>query len=70
MSENLAAMQQKFDSERTAWANDKRTLEETIIDLSTSEKNSESDRASRESEIHEQEERAKVAFQLVEAHIY
>lgn len=54
-------MQKTFDTERTAWANDKKTLEGTIFDMSTSEKNVESDRASRESEIRQQEERAKAA---------
>lgn len=40
--------------------NDKRTLEDTIVDLSTSEKVSESDRTTHENEVKEQEERAKV----------
>lgn len=39
--------------------NDKRTLEDTIVDLSTSEKVSESDRTTHENEVKEQE-RAKV----------
>ncbi|KAK2465728.1 hypothetical protein APHAL10511_002272 [Amanita phalloides] len=50
-----------FDTERTAWASDKKTLEDTIIDLSTSEKNAETDRSSRENEIRHLEERTKAA---------
>lgn len=61
MSEKLAEVQRILEGERIAWANDKKTLEETIIDMSTSEKNSESDRASREGDIREQEERARVS---------
>ncbi|KAK0464253.1 uncharacterized protein EV420DRAFT_1034635 [Desarmillaria tabescens] len=56
----LNELQKTFEIERTAWTNDKKTLEETIIDLSTSEKHSESDRTSREQEVRLQEERAKV----------
>jgi nucleoprotein TPR len=43
-----------------AWTNDKKTLEDTIVDMSTSEKSSENDRTSRENEVRQQEERAKV----------
>ncbi|PBK97398.1 hypothetical protein ARMGADRAFT_637587 [Armillaria gallica] len=57
----LNELQRTFEVERTAWTNDKKTLEETIIDLSTSEKHSESDRTSREQEVRLQEERAKAA---------
>ncbi|KAL6308319.1 hypothetical protein BKA93DRAFT_560042 [Sparassis latifolia] len=75
LQERLQAIQQDFvqttekygevhrtlDTERVAWANDKKTLEDTIVDITTSEKNSESDRASRETEIRQQEQRAKAA---------
>ncbi|KAH8082011.1 hypothetical protein BXZ70DRAFT_631748 [Cristinia sonorae] len=54
-------MQKTFDAERAAWNNDKKTLEGTIFDMSTSEKNIESDRESRQNEIRQQEERAKAA---------
>lgn len=57
-------LQKTFEAERTAWTNDKKTLEDTIVDMSTSEKHSESDRASRESEVRQQEERAKVCSLL------
>jgi nucleoprotein TPR len=50
----------KYEADHAAWASDKKTLEETIVDLSTSDKQSESDRASWEASIREQEERAKV----------
>ena len=49
-----------FETERTAWINDKKTLEDTIVDMSTSEKHSESDRSSWEEGIRTLEERAKV----------
>jgi nucleoprotein TPR len=55
-----AELQRTFEIERTAWINDKKTLEDAIVDMSTSEKNTESDRALRESEVREQLERAKV----------
>ena len=56
----LNEQQKSFESERIAWINDKKTLEDTIVDLSTSEKQTENDRNSREREIRELEERAKV----------
>ncbi|KAG5646523.1 hypothetical protein DXG03_003290 [Asterophora parasitica] len=54
-------LQKTFEAERAAWTNDKKTLEDTIVDMSTSEKHQESDRTSREKEVRQQEERAKVA---------
>ncbi|KAJ7689165.1 hypothetical protein B0H17DRAFT_1012272 [Mycena rosella] len=54
-------LQKSLETERTAWTNDKKVLEDTIVDLSTSEKHSENDRSSRESEVRQQEERAKAA---------
>lgn len=53
-------LQKTFETERTTWTNDKKLLEDTIVDMSTSEKHSESDRTAREKEVHQQEERAKV----------
>nr|UPW42857.1 nucleoprotein MLP2 [Hypsizygus marmoreus] len=61
LSANYIELQKTFETERNAWANDKKTLEDTIVDMSTSEKNSESDRTTRESEVRQQEERAKAA---------
>ena len=60
MTTKYNELQRTFETERTAWATDKKTLEDTIVDMSTSEKNSENDRASRESEVRQQEERARV----------
>ncbi|KAF9077487.1 hypothetical protein BDP27DRAFT_1397327 [Rhodocollybia butyracea] len=54
-------LQKQYEEERIAWANDKKTLEDTIVDLSTSEKVSENDRTVRESEVKQQEQRAKAA---------
>lgn len=56
------SMQKSFDEERTALKNDKKTLEDTIIDMTTSEKHLESDRNSREGEVRALEDRAKVCF--------
>ena len=64
-TEKYTQLQQKFESERVAWANDKKTLEDAIVDISSLEKNSESDRTSRESEIRQQEERARVTFTML-----
>ena len=64
--------QKSFETERTAWINDKKTLEDTIVDMSTSEKHTESDRSSWEEGVRTLEERAKViqnmsilTFQLI-----
>ncbi|KAF9255642.1 hypothetical protein L218DRAFT_1081738 [Marasmius fiardii PR-910] len=54
-------LQKQVESERVTWANDKKTLEDTIVDLSTSEKMTENDRLSRENEAKLQEERTKTA---------
>ncbi|KAI0953616.1 hypothetical protein AcW1_007790 [Taiwanofungus camphoratus] len=60
-TEKNSESQRLLETERAAWANDRRTLEDTIVDMSTSERNTEDDRASRENEIRQQEERAKAA---------
>ncbi|EPQ51089.1 hypothetical protein GLOTRDRAFT_66309 [Gloeophyllum trabeum ATCC 11539] len=60
-NEKLAEVQQTFASERTAWLNDKKTLEDAIIDITNSEQTSESDRTSRENEVRELEARIKAA---------
>ncbi|RPD77586.1 hypothetical protein L226DRAFT_326460 [Lentinus tigrinus ALCF2SS1-7] len=54
-------LQRQFETERTAWLNDKRTLEDTIVDMSTSAQSTQSDRSSWEAEIKQQEARAKAA---------
>ncbi|KAG6916320.1 hypothetical protein DXG01_007370 [Tephrocybe rancida] len=54
-------LQKTFESERVAWTNDKKTLEDAIVDMTTSERHSESNRNSRETEVRQQEERAKAA---------
>ena len=60
MTQKHTDLQRTLETERVAWATDRKTLEETIIDMSTSERNSENDRVSRESEVREQEQRARV----------
>ncbi|KAI0736332.1 hypothetical protein C8Q72DRAFT_803970 [Fomitopsis betulina] len=54
-------LQRTLETERVAWTNDRKILEDTIIDMSTSERNTENDRVSRESEVREQEQRARAA---------
>ncbi|KAF7966386.1 hypothetical protein HWV62_38881 [Athelia sp. TMB] len=56
-----AELQRTLDTERSSWLADKRTLEDTIVDLSTSEKDSESNRTLRENDARQQEERATAA---------
>jgi nucleoprotein TPR len=60
-ADKFSELQRTFESERLVWTNDKKTLEDTIVDLSTSEKTSETDRTTRESEVRKQEERALVS---------
>ncbi|KAG2753160.1 hypothetical protein P692DRAFT_20797402 [Suillus brevipes Sb2] len=60
-ADKFSELQRTFESERLVWTNDKKTLEDTIVDLSTSEKTSETDRTTRESEVRQQEERALAA---------
>ena len=57
LNEKHSELKETLNKERSAWAQDKRTLEETIVDITTSE----SERASREGEIKELEERVKAA---------
>ncbi|KAG1831496.1 hypothetical protein EV424DRAFT_1571449 [Suillus variegatus] len=60
-ADKFSELQCTFELERLVWTNDKKTLEDTIVDLSTSEKTSETDRTTRESEVRQQEERALLA---------
>ena len=50
----------KFGADREARLADKKTLEDTIVDLTASEKAFTEDRLSRESAVQKQEERVKV----------
>ncbi|KAI6016240.1 TPR/MLP1/MLP2-like protein-domain-containing protein [Pisolithus marmoratus] len=54
----VTEIQQTLESERTAWTNDKKILEGTIVELSTSERISESDRTAHERDLRELEHRA------------
>ena len=62
MTQTNTELQRKFDEDRAAWLNDKKTLEDTIVDLSTSAQSTQTDRGTWELEIHRQEERAKVSL--------
>ena len=52
---------QTLEKERAAYAEDKRLLEDAIVDITHSEVSSRSDQPSREKEIREQMERAKAS---------
>jgi nucleoprotein TPR len=54
-------IQQHLESERKAFAADKKTLEETIVDISSSAANTQADEAERASVIKLQEERIAVS---------
>lgn len=54
-------LQRTLETERAAWAQDKKTLEDTIVDMTTSEQSTESERAAHTTEIRQLEERAKAA---------
>ena len=56
-----AEVQRTFEAERAAWQQDRKTLEGTIFELRTSEKTSDSERAAREDEVRQLEERARSA---------
>jgi nucleoprotein TPR len=62
--------QKTFEAERVAWINDKKTLEDTIVDMSTSEKHSESNRSSREQELRSLEEQAKVLHSMYDFRLH
>lgn len=61
LTEKYNELKRTLESERVAWLSDKKTLEDTIVDMSTSQKHSESDRSLRETEARQQEERATVS---------
>lgn len=61
VNEKHADLQRTLESERISWANDKRLLEGAIVDMTTSERSSESERASHQQEVRQLEERAKAA---------
>lgn len=66
----FSELQRTLESERQVWVSDKKTLEDTIVDLSTSEKTSETDRSARESEVRQQEQRALVKLTISIGHPY
>ena len=60
VTQQNAEIQRTFDSERAAWVNDKKELEATILDMTTSAQHSQTDKSTWEAEIRHQEQRAKV----------
>lgn len=63
ITEQSTVAQRTLETERAAWFADKKTLEDTIADLSTSERTSQSDKEMYETQIRQQEARAKVCTQ-------
>ncbi len=61
LSSKNVELQRTLETERAAWAQDKRTLEDTIVDMTTSEQGTESERTAHANEIRQLEERAKAA---------
>lgn len=61
LSQKNSELQRTLETERAAWLQDKKTLEGTIFELTTTERSSESERASREDEVRQLEERARSA---------
>ena len=59
--EALTTVQQNLESERRAWTEDKKFLEDTIADMSSAERSIENAQASRQGEFQQLEERAKSA---------
>lgn len=57
---SLAETRRAFESAREEWQADKKTLEDTIVDMTTAEKNLAEDRLSRESDAQAHEERVRV----------
>jgi flagellar biosynthesis GTPase FlhF len=57
---SLAETKRAFESAREEWQADKKTLEDTIVDMTTAEKNLAEDRLSRESDVQAHEERVRV----------
>ena len=58
----MSEMQQQFESERETFAADKKTLEETIVDMSSSAAKIQADERMRTDFIKMQEERITVCF--------
>ena len=60
VTQQNAEIQRTFDSERAAWVSDKKELEATILDMTTSAQHTQTDKSTWEAEIRHQEQRAKV----------
>lgn len=61
LAEKNSELQQTLESERASFVQDKKTLEETIVEITESQVNAQTDQTSRESEVREQMERVKVS---------
>ena len=62
LSESQRELSLTLEKERSDFARDKKILEDTIVDITNAEMNSRNDQASRQSEVREQEQRAKVCL--------
>ncbi|KAM5539450.1 hypothetical protein V8D89_006902 [Ganoderma adspersum] len=61
VTQQNAEIQRTFDSERAAWVNEKKELEGTILDMTTSAQHTQTDKSTWEAEIRHQEQRARAA---------
>ena len=61
VNEKHAELQRTLENERIAWTNDKKVLEDAIVDITTSEKSTESERVAQQEAVRQLEERAKAA---------
>ncbi|TDL22268.1 hypothetical protein BD410DRAFT_789007 [Rickenella mellea] len=61
LSDKNSDLSKTLETERAVFASDKKTLEDTIVDITNAEMSSRSDQTSRQSEVHQLEERAKAA---------
>ena len=60
-----AEQQQLLEQERLSYAQDKKALEDTIVDITNAEASSRTDQATRENDLREQMERMKVSPFLI-----
>ena len=59
-NEKAVELQKSLDAERETFAQDKRTLEDAIVDITNAESSSRADSSAREVELRQLEERARV----------
>lgn len=61
LADKNSELQQTLESERTQFLQDRKTLEETIVEITENQMTARTDQTSREGEVREQMERVKVS---------